>query len=259
MRTFRTFGTLALLGALVGAGGAATGFYIVRPGDTLGRIAARTGVPAPVIAQANGIVDADRIYAGARLRLTPAPPGPRPAAATVHVVRRGETLASIARRYGTTVAALARANAIADPNRIRAGQRLVLSGGGAWRCPVAGPSRFVNDWGFPREGLRFHQGTDLFAPRGTPVVAPVAGVASRVLGSRAGRQVTLVGSDGFTYVFAHLDAFGAAGRVGPGAVLGRVGTSGNAAGSQPHLHFEIHALDGTPINPYPVLVSACRR
>lgn len=256
----RKLGMLALCGMLLAGGGAAGGFYVVRPGDTLSAIAARTGVPASVIAQANGIVDPNRVYAGARLRLSPAPPGPAVARGNsgVHVVRPGETLTAIARRYGTTVAALARANRIADPNRVRAGQRLVVPGAAPWRCPVAGPARFVNDWGFPREGLRFHQGTDLFAARGTPVVAPVAGVASRVVGTRAGRQVTLVGADGFTYVFAHLDAFGAVGRVGAGAVLGRVGASGNAAGSEPHLHFEIHALDGTPVNPYPTLVAACR-
>lgn len=249
---------LALGGMLLVAGGAANSFYVVRPGDTLGAIAARTGVPAAVIAQANGIVDPNRVYAGARLRLTPAPPGPGVRSSGVHVVRAGETLSGIARRYGTTVGALARTNGIRDPNRLRVGQRLVVKAQAAWRCPVAGPARFVNDWGFPREGLRFHQGTDLFARRGTPVVAPVAGVASRVVGVRAGRQVTLVGDDGFTYVFAHLDAFGASGRVGAGTVLGRVGTSGNAAGTDPHLHFEIHALDGTPINPYPTLLAACR-
>lgn len=245
---------------LVAGGGASVGFYVVRPGDTLSAIAARTGVAASVIARANGIVDPNRVYAGARLRLTPAPPGPRvgQAGGGLHVVRRGETLSAIARRYGTSVAALARTNRIADPNRVRAGQRLVVPGGVVWRCPVAGPARFVNDWGFPRERLRFHQGTDLFAARATPVVAPVAGTPSRAVGTRAGRQVTLVGVDGFTYIFAHLDAFGAAGRVQAGTVLGRVGTSGNAAGSTPHLHFEIHALDGTPINPYPTLVAACR-
>jgi murein DD-endopeptidase MepM/ murein hydrolase activator NlpD len=245
---------------LMAGGGAAAGFYVVRPGDTLGAIAARTGVPAAVIARANGIVDPNRVFAGARLRLSPAPPGPALGTGTsgVHVVRRGETLSFIARRYGTTVAALARANGITDPDRVRAGRRLVVPGGSRWRCPVAGPARFVNDWGFPREGSRFHQGTDLFAARGTAVVAPVAGVATRVVGTRAGRQVTLAGADGYTYLFAHLDAFGAAGRVGPGTVLGRVGSSGNAAGSEPHLHFEIHAPDGTPINPYPTLVAACR-
>lgn len=254
----RLFTILALGGMLLVAGGAAASFYVVRPGDTLSVIAARTGVPAAVIARANGIVDPNRVYAGARLRLTPAPPGPRAAAGGVHVVRAGETLRAIARRYGTTVSALARANNIGNPNRLRVGQRLVVPATASWRCPVAGPVRFVNDWGFPREGLRFHQGTDLFARRLTPVVAPVAGVASHAVGSRAGRQVTLVGDDGFTYVFAHLDAFGARGRVGAGTVLGRVGTSGNAAGTDPHLHFEIHALDGTPINPYPTLLAACR-
>jgi LysM repeat protein len=54
-----------------------------------------------------------------------------PDESTVHIVRRGETLYSIARNYGVSMWAIARANGIANPNRIYAGQRLVIPTGQA--------------------------------------------------------------------------------------------------------------------------------
>jgi murein DD-endopeptidase MepM/ murein hydrolase activator NlpD len=237
--------------------GAAPGTYVVRRGDTLGAIAARTGVPVTTIVAANGLVG-PTLYAGVRLRLVPLTGptgnvlyGPEGRGVGVHVVRAGETLDAIARRSGSSVAALVQANGIRDADLIRIGQRLTVPGG--WVCPVQGRLRFVNDWGFPREGGRAHEGTDLFADRGTPVVAPVNGVAEQVAGQRAGRQVTVRGDDGFVYINAHLNSFGAAGRVRAGDVLGTVGTSGNAAGTPAHLHFEIHPGGIGPVNPYPTL------
>lgn len=246
-----------------GDAGAPPGTYLVQRGDTLGAISARTGVPVDTIVAANGLVGS-MLYSGVRLRLVPLTgpdgrvlTGPAGAGATggTHVVRPGDTLAAIAARTGTTVSALVAANGLRDADVIRIGQRLGVPGG--WRCPVEGRVRFVNDWGFPREGGRAHEGIDLFADRGTPVVAPVAGVAEPKTGSRAGRQVTLRGDDGFVYINSHLNSFGAAGRVHAGAVLGTVGTSGNAAGTPAHLHFEIHPGGIGPVNPYATIRESC--
>ena len=121
----------------------------------------------------------------------------------------------------------------------------------AWVCPVVS-SRYFNDWGFPRSGGRFHQGNDLFAPRGTEVRAPVSGFVELKSGVVGGLQFWLTGDDGRTYIGTHLDGFALAGDVPAGAVMGYVGDSGNAVGSDPHLHFEI-LVDGAPINPYPIL------
>ena len=71
------------------------------------------------------------------------------------------------------------------------------------------------------------------------------------LGS-AKRLTPRVPWDGRTYIGTHLDGFALAGDVPAGAVMGYVGDSGNAVGSDPHLHFEI-LVDGAPINPYPIL------
>ena len=238
------------------AGGA--GAHVVRPGETLGSIARRHGLSIQAIARANGIVDVNRIMAGARLRLSAAAPAAVPkaaAAAGTHRVRTGETLGSIAARYGTTVTALARTNGISNPNLIRVGASLRVPGAG-WQCPVAGAS-YVNDWGLGRPGGRWHEGNDLLAARGTPVRAPVSGRVEHYRGSIGGLQFKLFGSDGALYIGTHLDRFGASGAVRAGAVVGYVGTSGNARGGRPHLHFEIHPRHGAAVNPYPILRQFC--
>lgn len=104
---------------------------VVQPGDTLAAIAVRVGSTPDALARLNGIADANLVVAGTRLRIHAHGPGAAPApasAAGVHVVRPGETLASIAAARGTTVARLARANGIADPNVITVGARLRLDG-----------------------------------------------------------------------------------------------------------------------------------
>jgi LysM repeat protein len=105
-------------------------YYVVRRGDTLFSIARRFGTTIGAIAQANGISNPRYIRAGQRLIIPGAYPAcaPPPAVpgATVYIVRPGDTLYSIARRYRTTVAAIAWANGIANPGRIWVGQRLVM-------------------------------------------------------------------------------------------------------------------------------------
>jgi murein DD-endopeptidase MepM/ murein hydrolase activator NlpD len=128
---------------------------------------------------------------------------------------------------------------------------------GSWVCPVQGPHAFSNDWHQPRSGGRLHQGNDILAPRGTPVVANVTGVVSRHASSLGGLSYYLRGADGNTYYGAHLQSYAAQGQVAAGTVIGYVGTSGNASGGPPHLHFEIHPGGGGAVNPYPTLVKFC--
>ena len=133
----------------------------------------------------------------------------------------------------------------------------VIVGTGDWLCPVAGPHAFSNDFGDPRPGGRLHQGVDILAPRGTPVVASVSGVVSDHPNALGGLGYFLAGSDGNTYYGAHLAGYAASGSVAKGTVVGYVGNTGDAAGGPPHLHFEIHPGGGAAVNPYPTLVRYC--
>lgn len=230
------------------------GSHLVAAGDTLASIAWRYGTTVEAIAQINGITNPSQIFVGTQLTIADgiAAPAPTPqqAGTSVHTVEAGETLAAIADRFGTSVQSLIASNGIDDPDLIRAGQQLDVPSTG-WHCPVSG-SRYFNDWGFPRSGGRFHQGNDLFAARGSDVVAPVSGFVELKSGVVGGLQFWLTGDDGRTYIGTHLDGFALAGDVPAGAVVGYVGDSGNAIGSDPHLHFEI-LMNGSPINPYPIL------
>jgi len=248
---------------------AAAATYTVKPGDTLGQVARQHGVSVATLARANGIADPNRIYAGQVLSIpggssasSPAasPEASSSAAPRVHVIAPGETLGGIARRHGVSVAALARANGIADPNRIVTGRRLAVPGAVAtWVCPVAGRSRFIDDFGAPRGGGRTHEGIDLLAPRGTPVVASVNGVVVRHDQPRGGLSFYLRGDDGLTYYAAHLATFVRGdGRVRMGEIIGTVGDTGNARGGPTHLHFEIINSKG-PKNPYAQLRQHCLR
>lgn len=168
-----------------------------------------------------------------------------------HTVSPGENLSGIASSYGTTLERVAALNGIADPNLIVVGQVLRMPASG-WICPVAGATYF-NDWGFPRSGGRVHTGNDLFAPRGTEVLAPVSGTVEQFIGSIGGMQFRLHGDDGNLYIGSHMDGFDHGGYVSAGTVLGYVGDSGSAKGSRTHLHFEILPQGGTEANPYPTL------
>ena len=237
--------------------------YLVQDGDTLWAIAQKVGVPVSMIAKANGLVDPDYLPAGKLL--TVPPPGATadsvatsPAAtgaSTSYTVKAGDNLASIAATFGVSVRALADANGISDPNYITVGQ--VLTAPNAWQCPVPSAS-FVNDFGYVNDQGWAHQGVDLFADRGTPVLAPVGGLVERYPNPSGGNAIELYGNDGNRYYMAHFNEYGDSGRVAAGTIVGYVGNTGDARTTSTHVHFEIHPGGGSAVNPYPTLVSACR-
>ncbi len=111
-------------------------------------------------------------------------------------------------------------------------------------------------WGDDRDGgARSHEGVDIFAGRGTPVLAPVEGVVSSVKTTpRGGKQVWVRDkSRNWNLYFAHLDSQLVRNlqRVEPGDTLGLVGNTGNAISTPPHLHFGIYSRGA--MNPFPVL------
>jgi peptidoglycan LD-endopeptidase LytH len=135
-----------------------------------------------------------------------------------------------------------------------------------WVCPVP-DGRFINDWGFPRTNNRRHEGTDVFAPMGTPVLAPTDAVVAdldpvdRFDGRRDLGGITVSLEHGrHRYYLAHLDAIAPDLQVGDevaaGTVVGWVGRSGNARGTPPHLHLGWY-VDRIAVNPYATLAVAC--
>ena len=126
--------------------------------------------------------------------------------------------------------------------------------------PVGGVRlKQVNDsWHAPRDGgNRRHEGQDIFARRGTPVYSATEGYLVRIGESHlGGRTVSVLGAGGRVYYYAHLDSYAlniAEGDyVTPETILGYVGTTGNAQGTPPHLHFAVYTSTGA-INPLPLL------
>ncbi len=129
--------------------------------------------------------------------------------------------------------------------------------GPGWVCPVQGVSAFGDTWGAPRSGGRSHQGVDMIANRGVPLVAVVDGFAQSKVNVLGGNTVQLFGADGNKYYYAHLDSWETLGQVTAGTVIGYVGDTGNAKFSTPHLHFQIHPGGGAPMNPYATVLAHC--
>ena len=124
--------------------------------------------------------------------------------------------------------------------------------------PVEGVrQRALRDtWGGARSEGRKHEGIDIFAKRGTPVVSTTEGIVSQVGTNRLGGLVVWVlGPGGQRHYYAHLDSYSDVEpgmRIEAGRVLGHVGDTGNAKGTPPHLHYGIYDTGGA-INPYPLL------
>jgi hypothetical protein len=132
--------------------------------------------------------------------------------------------------------------------------------------PVYGPASFANTFGAARATTGWHHGEDIFAPMGAPVLAVADGVVFSVgWNDVGGNRFWLRDKKGNEFYYAHLSAFSPlavnGAQVTAGDVLGFVGTSGDAEGTPPHLHFEIHPVellhegyDGV-IDPNPYLVA----
>ena len=230
--------------------------HTVRRGESIKSIAADHGVTVEQITRGNGILNGV-IYTGYNLLLD----GPGYVAEGsgngegTYTVKTGDRLGDIAVRHGTTISQLTSANNISDPNLIQVGQVLIVPTGSGWVCPVEN-ARFSNSWGAPRGGgTRWHDGNDLFSSFGAAVLAPTSGSVTFKTGSISGKQFNLKGDDGVLYIGSHMSDFGKSGQVNAGDIIGYVGTSGNAQGTSPHLHFGMYPNGGDAVNPYPSLIA----
>jgi LysM repeat protein len=144
-------------------------YHVVQQGENLFRIGLRYGLTARDVALANGIADTNRIWAGTKLVI--------PVLASLvphtHAVIPGDTLYSLARRFGTTVWAIAQANGIRNVNNIRVGQVLLIppTVPGTTLDPML--RIYVVQWGDTLSGIAWRFGTSVAAvARANAIVNP---------------------------------------------------------------------------------------
>ncbi len=148
-----------------------------------------------------------------------------------------------------------------QPELLRSGGVTVsIETGPSLAFPVEGrDSRAIQSrFGVARDGgRREHHGVDIFAPRGTPVIAATRGVIRSTTPNTLGGIVVWLSDQvaNQSLYYAHLDTQVVAPgmRVEPGDTLGFVGNSGNARTTPPHLHFGIYARGEGPIDPFPYI------
>ena len=154
-----------------------------------------------------------------------------------------------------------------QPELLRGGQySLVLTLDPAFSFPVAGLGmRAIQSvWGDERDGgRRSHEGVDIFARRGTPVLASIPGRVSRVRVTPRGGKVVWLRDEAQnrSLYYAHLDSqYVADGDwVEVGDTLGFVGNTGNARTTPPHLHFGVYYRGEGAVNPFPFLRPPARQ
>lgn len=132
--------------------------------------------------------------------------------------------------------------------------------GGHYACPVGPQNNFIDSWHFPRSGGRRHQGTDVFAPYGSGAYAVTNGVIDQWgNGGLGGITLWLRADNGDRFYYAHnsVNLAPVGTRVQAGELIARVGNTGNARTTPPHVHFESHPGGGAAANPYPFLAAIC--
>lgn len=142
----------------------------------------------------------------------------------------------------------------------------------AFPVPGVDPASVQDTFDELHGGGQKHEATDLMAPAGTPVVAVDDGIIKKLfLSVRGGLTIYQFDPTGaYCYYYAHLQRYARGLEEGQpvkrGDLIAYVGSSGDAAPNDPHLHFAIFKLgpakrwwEGTPINPYPILTASRRR
>jgi hypothetical protein len=146
----------------------------------------------------------------------------------------------------------------AKPARRRPSRTHALLTAKGFVFPVYGPHNYTDTFGAFRADTGFHEGNDIFAAAGTPLVAVCDGSLNRV-GTLpiSGNRLWVKCKTGDSFFYAHLSAYASDAhdglRVKAGQVIGFVGSTGDAEQTPPHCHFEVHPGDGKAVDPYPFL------
>ncbi|MFC3883814.1 LysM peptidoglycan-binding domain-containing protein [Bacillus songklensis] len=194
--------------------------------------------------------------------------------ATIHKVQAGEYLSVIAPKYNTTVEKIKSLNGLTS-NTIYVGQELKVTEGAR---PASATPSFLRDgifplakgtyqpygdtWGASRQygGDRVHEGTDIFAAKGTPIYSSTDGrIVSYGWNQLGGWRITIKTNEGYSLYYAHMSKYATGLGVGvsvkKGQMIGYVGDSGYGPQGTtgkfvPHLHFGIYDPHWKAINGY---------
>lgn len=232
--------------------------YEVKKGDTLATVAKLFNVSKNTIMWANDL-KSQTITPGDTLVILPM-------TGIKHTVKDGDTLASIAKKYKADVDDIAKFNGIARDADLNEGDTILVPEGEiavvtttktktgktvvksklldvySYSTPSGFLIRPVNG-GHKTQGLHGHNGIDIGAAPGTPVMASADGqvIAAKVGGYNGGygNMIIISHQGGIQTVYAHLLMVNvSAGQVvTQGQVIGEVGNTGRSTG--PHLHFEV--------------------
>jgi len=133
--------------------------------------------------------------------------------------------------------------------------------------PVQPACYFIDTWQDPRGTVRKHEGVDIIANLGTPLLAVSDGIITKsydaATSSLSGNGLRLTAADGTYFFYAHLDSIAPGIAIGTavkaGQVIGFVGSTGDT--NTNHLHFEVHPKGGAAVNPFPIVkaVDACKK
>lgn len=221
--------------------------YVVREGDTIGEIAEMFGVSANTIRWANDL-KSNTLKVGQELVILPI-------SGVRHTVKSGDTLQSVAKKYKADLEDVVSYNAIPEGAKLVVGDVIIIPDGVVSGVPASKPASSNQQnvasgfylrpikGGLKSQGIHGHNGVDLAAPVGTPVIAAAAGkvILSRTGGWNGGYGTYVVIShpNGTQSLYAHLAAnnVSVGETVEQGQVLGTIGMTGKTTG--PHVHFEI--------------------
>jgi len=256
------FFCLLLVGA-VSSHAFAYSCYITEEGQTIAGLAEKFSLSASTFALINDVEEHQPLKEGTVLRMPEIP-------CFALTVKAGDTLSSLSRSYGVSLAELAMQNGLRNNDRIYAGQQLLIPlGEDRSVCAAAAEEDACRAVYASRSGIRylwptagtvsslygkrwgdFHWGLDIAADSGSPIIAAAAGWVMEAgwKNDAYGYTVMLDHGNGIQTLYAHASALAAkeGQRVEAGQLIAYVGSTGNSTG--PHVHFEIR-LDGVCVDP----------
>lgn len=230
------------------SGTGAISVYVVRSGDTIGAISEMFGVSVNTIMWANDL-KSKTLKVGQELVILPI-------SGVKHTVKSGDTLQSIAKKYRADLEDILSYNAIPSGAKLSVGDTVIIpdgvisatqssfiAGGSSQKTVASGYYIRPINGGRKSQGVHGHNGVDLAAPVGTPIMASAEGkvILSRTGGYNGGYGTYVVVShaNGTQSLYAHMASnYVAVGDVvKQGQVIGTIGMTGKTTG--PHIHFEI--------------------